>query len=297
MTRVLVLGSTGMLGHMVLRVLSREPSLDVEGTQRADSSDPLYLDAEQGREGLQALAARRAPYAYLINASGVTSAEIDAADAESIRRAICVNALFPHALASAAAATNARVLHISTDGVFSGHASSAYREDAAHDCTDPYGKTKSLGEVPRRGMLTLRCSIIGPDPRRRRGLLEWFLSQPAGASVTGYLDALWNGVTTLQLAELCRRIIVSGRFDALWEESPVHHVAPNAPVSKYELLQLFAAVFEKPVTVRPSPTGAPALRRVLATRYDGLKDLVPWNLRMEDAVRALADFRAAEPVA
>src|SRR5213076_2163354 len=105
----------------------------------------------------------------------------------------------------------ARVLHISTDGVFAG-AAGACAEDAPHDCPDVYGKTKSLGEVTAREVLTLRCSIVGPDPSARRGLLEWFLGLPDGMEVTGYTDSLWNGVTSLQLANLCQRIIQQDAF-------------------------------------------------------------------------------------
>lgn len=293
MARILVLGSTGMLGQTLLRVLTRAPSLLVEGTQHRDRSDPLYLDAEQGVEGLQALFERHGRYDYLINAIGVTSSYIDASDSASIRRAICINALFPYALASVAEGIHARVLHVSTDGVFSGKAAS-YNERAVHDCTDVYGKTKSLGEVPGPHVLTLRCSIIGPDPLGRRGLLEWFLSQPDGAVLTGYTEYLWNGVTTLQLSQLCERIITGDRFDVLRIESPVHHLCPNVAVSKYELLWMFQRMFDKSVTIRPSSASTSPVRRVLTTCLSGLRNLTGWDLNMEDAVRALRDFMASE---
>jgi len=110
----------------------------------------------------------------------------------------------PHALAQATAKVlpMAKVLQIATDCVYSGKTGN-YDEAAKHDALDVYGKTKSLGEVNARHVLNIRCSIIGPELKGRLSLLEWFLSQPTGARVNGYAHHQWNGITTLQFAELC----------------------------------------------------------------------------------------------
>lgn len=278
----------GMLGQMVLRHLSRDASFVVEGTHRSEPSDTLSFDAENGTGGLRALFERRGGYEYIINCIGVTKAGIDEGDPNSIRRAITVNALFPHELAAFAREAGARVIHISTDGVFAGSADS-YLENAPHDCMDVYGKTKSLGEVRAPGFLTLRCSIIGPDPVGKKGLLEWFKSQPDGKELHGYTDHLWNGVTTLQFAELCRMIIVKDCFQAIWEESPIHHFCPNEPVSKYELLKVFQSVFKRDVSIVPSSGAVAPVRRILRTRYHGIEDLFGHRLGVEQAIRELAD--------
>lgn len=287
MIRVLVLGSTGMLGHIVTRVLSRSPDITVDGTQR-QASAPLSFDAASGAPGLRALWRRPRAYQFVVNCIGLTRAAINEHDPRAVEAAIRVNAVFPHELAAVAAEFDARVLHVSTDGVFSGVAGDC-AEDAPHDCLDVYGKTKSLGEVLAPHVVTLRCSIIGPDLQgRRRGLLEWFLALPEDHEVTGYTDSLWNGVTTLQLGTLCQRIIQHDAFGALRAESAVHHFCLKRVLSKYELLRLFAAVFQHRVRVRPGLTPGGPVTRVLVSRYQRLSDLLDGECELMDAMRDVA---------
>ncbi len=287
MTRVLVLGRTGMAGHMVYHVLSRSGQVEVAGTDRSTPSSSSFFDASNAEAGLRAFWHRKGSYRYIINCIGLTKTAIDERDPRSVERAIRINAILPHQLASFAGEVSARVIHLSTDGVFSGRAG-LYPEDAPHDCLDAYGKTKSLGEVFAPEVLTFRCSIIGPDPARHQGLLEWFLGLPDGKEITGYTDYLWNGVTTLQFAELCRRIIVEDRFGSLWDESPVHHFCPNRAVSKYELLRLFVDIFTRHVVVSPGPTpGGPVTRR-LVSRHRGLAEMFGLDREMITSLEHLA---------
>jgi dTDP-4-dehydrorhamnose reductase len=283
-----------MLGRMVTAVLRTE-GVPVDASSRARSGDRHRLDAAEGLHGLRALFRRGGQYAYIINCIGITKADITESDSQSVQQAVVVNALFPHALSHAARETGASVIHLSTDGVFSGRGDE-YFEDAAHDCTDVYGKTKSLGEVRAPGFLTIRCSIVGPDPAKRRGLLEWLRAQPAGAVVEGYEDQLWSGVTTLQFARLCQELIGDGRFRDAWEESPVHHYCPNEPVSKYELLQIFRTVYALPITVMQSRSERP-VRRILRTRYRSLRDITAHRQSLTEAVRDLAEFGPRLPAA
>jgi len=136
-------------------------------------------------------------------------------------------------------------------------------------------------------LLTIRCSIIGPDPIGHKGLLEWFLAQPDNGTVSGYTNHLWNGVTTLQLAELCCQIILAGVFDVTWKESPIHHFCPHNPVSKCELLEIFKRVFAKPITILPTPSSV-AINRVLATQYQTFPRLFGRHLNVEKAIQKLA---------
>src|SRR4051812_30693661 len=102
MTRILVLGSTGMVGQTVLRVLSREPGLSVDGThRRGGGEDPLWFDAERGSDRLSALLGRAGSYSHVVNCIGDTDTRVDRADPEKVQRAIALNALFPHRLAAA----------------------------------------------------------------------------------------------------------------------------------------------------------------------------------------------------
>lgn len=294
MTNVLVLGSEGMLGHMLLAVLRQVPGWRVEGTQFRDLAAPWYFDAQDDIEALSALDPKRETFHWFINAIGLTRANIRENDPVSVVRAIALNTTFPQALAEYARALNARVMHISTDGVFS-TGQGSLTESRPADAVDVYGQSKLLGEVknnPR--VLNLRCSLVGPSPRERGGLLEWFLQQADGAQIKGYTNCLWKGVSTLQFADLCRNVIENNLFDALRQESPVLHWAPNQAVSKYALLNLFKEVFSKPVTVMPAEAPQET-DRVLASQYDGLSRLFPREMPLRDVLRDLKNFMASEP--
>ena len=150
------------------------------------------------------------------------------------RRAVEVNASFPYRLATAADARGVRIIQIATDCVYSG-AIGRYDESASHDATDVYGQTKSLGEVPGDHVLNLRCSIIGPEIGSTTSLLEWVLAHPQGATLGGYIDHHWNGVTTLAFARVASGIVLAG--DPL---AGTHHLVPADSVSKAELVRLIA---------------------------------------------------------
>lgn len=280
MKKILVLGSTGMLGHMVLRVLSKKETFEVEGTQSEEPNAPYYFNVEDGiKEEFN-------NYDYLVNCIGVLSNAIDACDSNSVARAIRINALFPHELAKS---VKGKIIHMSTDGVFSGK-DGPYNEDSPHDCTDVYGKTKSLGEIDAPNVINIRTSIIGPSPYKKKGLLEWFLSQPDGATVQGYTNHVWNGVTTLQFAELCKTIIEENHFDKIRGESAVHHFCPNKPVSKYELLKIFKKISGKKIKIVPSEDKQFSAKRILDTKYDSLRNLFGKDRDIEVTIKDLYEW-------
>lgn len=265
--RILVLGATGMLGHMVQKVLSQEKGWEVEGVSSVE------FDAE----GEIQLGAK---YDYVINCIGVLAG----GDEDTMHK---INADFPHRLAKA---TSAKIIHMSTDGVFSGN-SGPYDEDSLPDAADAYGKSKLEGEVDTPNVINIRTSIIGTSPYKKKGLLEWFLAQPDGATVKGYTNHIWNGVTTLQFAQLCEKIIRNDRFEDLRAESSVFHFAPNEPVTKYELLELFKKVWHKDVNVERSEDPRGSVQRVLKTKYSGLKELFPHGVKMGEAVEELHNYK------
>lgn len=287
MTSVLVLGGEGMLGHMVVRELSRRPGLTVRWTQHSDADKACWLEALDGLGGISRFAERHGRHDYLINCIGVLRHMIDETQPQSLHRAIAVNALFPQDLARFSQSTGARTIHVSTDSVFRGRRE-RYFEDDIPDGVEIYGKSKALGEPQAPGFVTIRCSLVGPDTRGRRGLLEWLRSQPDGSRLPGYTDHWWNGATTLQFAQLCARIITQGSFDRLREEGPVHHFCPNTAVTKYELLSVMKAVFHKNVLIEPASGPAGPLRLVLATRYRVLSDLYGCGIQMRNAIAELA---------
>jgi dTDP-4-dehydrorhamnose reductase len=133
----------------------------------------------------------------------------------------------PHRLAVLARVAGARLIHLSTDCVFSGRRGN-YREDDPADAEDLYGRTKLLGEVSEEPCLTLRTSIIGPELSRKSGLLEWFMAQ-RGGTVRGFTRAIFSGFTTAELSRVIERLLEEPHASGLY------HVS-SAPISKYDLL-------------------------------------------------------------
>lgn len=288
MTSVLVLGDDGMLGSTLSSCLKASPELRVISTSRkADAVDGF--DVSAGGSGLESLIRDRGPFRYAINCIGVLSSDISVDRPGSVIAAVRANALFPHELATTAMAHGIRVLHVSTDGVFSGNSPDPYVETDRCDCDDIYGRTKVIGEAVQPNVLNFRCSVVGLSPQRRRGLLEWFLSRPRGSAVAGYTNHHWNGVTTLQLAGLCLKIIGKNVFEGLRSRGPIHHFCPNRPISKYDLLMVFRDVFEHDVTISAECAPTP-VSRVLGTIHDGLSGLSGPETSLQEAVQQLAAY-------
>jgi dTDP-4-dehydrorhamnose reductase len=256
MTNVLVLGADGMLGSMVARVLSTNAALNVVRSTRLGAHHNLAFDATQHSVGELFDEAR---CDWIINTIGILDRDIDETDPDSVAAAIDVNSSFPHRLA-ASVGRGRRVLHISTDGVFSGR-NAPYDESAPHDAAGVYARTKSLGEPQSANCVTLRCSIVGPERSPGKSLLGWILSQPPGAIITGRTNHRWNGVTTLHLAQLCAALIL-----AEYSNLPsVLHVVPGDTVSKSELIELCIRAFGRSdLTVAAQPAAVP-LDRTLRT--------------------------------
>lgn len=246
--KVLVFGGDGMLGHQVARRLSQ--SCEVVATTRKAAAPALFA-ALKGCRVISGVDVRvpDAPQGLLldekpqvvINAAGIVKQRVPAADpVESID----VNSLFPHRLAAICRLAGARLIHISTDCVFSGNRGN-YQEADSPDPVDLYGRTKLLGEVTGDGCLTIRTSMIGLELAHYSGLIEWFLRQPK--SVRGYRRARWNGLTTMELARIINTLVKRSDLGGLW------HVSAE-PISKYQLLVDLAALLELRTSVVPDDT-------------------------------------------
>ncbi|MBI5134674.1 SDR family oxidoreductase [Candidatus Uhrbacteria bacterium] len=285
--KILVLGSTGMLGWMVQRVLSSDPQCKVVGTHNDRTKAAGYFDVLSDIQTLESLLSG---VEYVINCIGITKNLIDEQNPQSVERAIEINTKFPHRLGEIAGKVGARVIQISTNGVFSGTYPS-YVESDAPDATDIYGKTKAQGEVQQDNFLNIRCSIIGPSPIKKGGLFEWFRSQSDGAVISGYTNHQWNGVTTLQFAQLCKQIVIGDHFKALCEQSPVYHFVPNSSISKYELLTLFQSALGTSITINPAedPRGGGS-SPILITQLQILKQIFPNTQSLDQAIYDLCAF-------
>ncbi len=259
--RVLVLGGDGMLGHKVFQVLSaqHETWATFRQPDGAWTAYPMYagcprvisgVDARDFDSVVRAFAVARPEAA--VNGIGIIKQRDAARDPIP---SITVNALFPHRLAELCAATGVRLVHVSTDCVFSGRRGPSSEADLP-DPVDLYGRSKLLGEVDRPGALTLRTSIIGRDFVRRAGLLEWFLSHRGGGRVQGYTTHIYTGVTTETLARLIARLLES--YPQL---SGLYQVAAE-PITKAELLTRVRDALGLDITVEP--VAPPPLDRSLS---------------------------------
>lgn len=179
----------------------------------------------------------------VVNCIGIVKQDASAKDPIA---SIAVNSLFPHRLAELCATRRTRLIHLSTDCVFSGRKGN-YSEDDLPDAVDLYGRTKLIGEVANEGCLTIRTSMIGRELKGAHGLLEWFLTQRNGR-VRGFKRAIFSGFTTQALAEVIGKIIVEQP-----ELSGIWHVAAE-PISKFDLLTLVKQTYGLAIEIEPDET-------------------------------------------
>ncbi|WP_263143602.1 SDR family oxidoreductase [Pseudomonas sp. RIT-PI-AD] len=283
MTKVLIVGASGMLGYTLLRRLGADTRYEVHGTLRGTGLPDGYacpaavqlhggIDATRPAH-LQALIERLAPQA-VINCVGLIK-QLD--EAKRPAAAIEINALFPHRLAEACSAVGARLIHISTDCVFDG-TRGGYRETDLADADDLYGRSKRLGEVDYGGHLTLRTSLIGHEVSTRVSLVDWFLS--TRGAVSGYAGVVFSGLPTVEVARvLADKVLPTPDLQGLYQLSV-------EPIDKDRLLRLLASVYGHRVEIQR--VEQPRLDRSLdSTRLRQALDYSPpaW----EDLVAAMHD--------
>ena len=244
--KVLVIGASGMIGNAVLRVLSEKQDWQVYGTLRDGDAGRFFSDAIKRRllggidvqhlDALMGVLGSLRPD-VVINCAGLTKHK---PEAENPLVSVPINALMPHRLAGLCKLVGARLVHVSTDCVFSGEKGDYLETDFA-DARDVYGKSKALGEVNYSHSVTLRTSTIGHEFQTRYGLLEWFLSQEERCK--GYNHAIFSGLPTVVFAQVIRDVVIPHP-----ELSGLYHVAAQ-PINKYDLLKLIANVYGKQIEI------------------------------------------------
>jgi len=232
--KILILGGNGMLGHQLFKYLSPNHSVRVTLRQPIEfyskykifTNENAYAGMDiRSNDTIKGVLAEFRPDAVLNGIGIVKQREIAKKPIPSIE----INALFPHKLAAICSRFGIRLIHMSTDCVFSGNKGN-YREEDLPDPNDLYGRTKLLGELQQDEILTLRSSIIGRELTEKKNLLEWFLSQTG--KITGYKKAIFSGFTTLEMSRIIENLLVN--FPAA---SGLYHVS-SYPISKYDLLVL-----------------------------------------------------------
>lgn len=258
--KILVLGATGLLGNAMFRGLSKA-SAHIVGTVRREAARGLFAPEHAARLTVVEDAENFDQLKRLFDDVGpdvvincVAPGRPAPADP---MRSISIYSVLPRRLSHLCGRSGARLIQISSDGVFSGK-KGAYTEADAPDAEDIYGVSKLLGEVSEPHAITLRTSIIGHELQSRGGLLEWFLSQHGECRC--YTRAIFSGFPTIVLADLIRDVVI--RRPAL---NGVYHVA-TAPISKFDLLRLVAERYGKTIELIPDDRANPD-RSLVAERF------------------------------
>jgi dTDP-4-dehydrorhamnose reductase len=247
--KILVLGATGMLGSAILRALLDNKNFEAWGTLREPGGLRYFPEQTHGKlihgvdvlkpDALKRVFEQVQPH-LVINCVGLIKQLASANDPLVV---LPINAMFPHQLANQCKAFDARLIHISTDCVFSGR-KGFYSESDPSDAEDLYGKSKFIGEISDLPhVLTLRTSIIGHELNSNYALIDWFLSQKD--QVKGYVNAIFSGLPTVELTRVMLDFVIP-RPDL----SGLYHVAAK-PVNKYDLLTLVAEIYGKKITIIP----------------------------------------------
>tara|TARA_R110001583_G_scaffold195505_1_gene374532 strand:+ start:9045 stop:9902 length:858 start_codon:yes stop_codon:yes gene_type:complete len=247
--RVLVLGVTGMLGNAVFRVFSADPAHETWGTLRSGAAMRHFPQQRHARllagvdvldhDALVGTFARVRPD-VVINCVGLIK---QLADAKDPLTALPINAMLPHRLARLCELVGARLIHVSTDCVFSGRKGN-YLESDSSDAEDLYGMSKYIGELhDAPHAVTLRTSIIGHELGSNHALVDWFRSQQG--SVRGFTRAIFSGLPTVELARVMKDFVIPHP-----QLNGLYHVAAD-PIDKWRLLTLVAAQYGKSIEIHP----------------------------------------------
>jgi dTDP-4-dehydrorhamnose reductase len=246
--RILVLGVSGMLGNAMYRTFFRASGFEAWGTVRSSGAIRHFDEEMAARivtgvdvetaDGLLGVFERVKPQ-LVVNCIGLVK-QFSAAKDPLL--ALPINAMLPHRLSRYCALVGARLVHFSTDCVFSGK-TGGYRESDPSDADDLYGKSKFIGEVSDAHSVTLRTSIIGHELESHHGLVEWFLRQTD--RVNGYRRVIFSGLPTVEISRIVRDFVIPHP-----ELCGVFHVASD-PIAKHDLLQLVAKEYGKAIRIEP----------------------------------------------
>lgn len=236
-TKVLVLGSTGLIGHQVYNYLKSTNEYELSNiSYRKKLQDDTILVNMRDEKRFLDMITEISPN-IIINCIGI----LIKGSNEDQENAVFINAYMPHRLMRLADEINAKLIHISTDCVFSGDKKEAYIETDKKDGKDIYAKTKGLGEVINERHLTLRTSVVGPELKSDgEELFHWFMTQ--SGTINGFTKAIWSGITTFELAKAVKWAIDN-------KTTGLYHLSNNKTINKNELLQLFKKYTKKDIEI------------------------------------------------
>lgn len=263
MTKVAILGSSGLLGSALARFFQDEyfQVIEVNRSGVASQAGNQILAFDVLHDNLQELISEISQVEWIVNATGVIKHKIDESSEESIVSALKVNSIFPGQLEVVAASQGKRIITVGTDCVFRG-LDGVKSESTSKDATDIYGISKIYGELAMSKTMILRSSFVGVENGTRTELLEWVRNFPADSIIEGFENHFWNGVTVLQIGKVIKGIIETNNF-----KPGIQHLVPRNEISKFELI---SEIMEK---FRPEPSPIVgkltevSIDRVLATDF------------------------------
>jgi len=276
--KVLVLGSAGLIGHQVYNYLKDSDNYELHNIsyQNKIQDDTVLLDARNEQIFIDKITSISPK--YIVNCIGIL---IDGSNADP-ENSIFLNSYMPHRLTRLADKINAKLIHISTDCVFSGDKKEPYIETDEKDGRGVYAKTKGLGEVISDKHLTLRTSVVGPELKNDgEELFHWFMSQ--SGEIPGYTKAIWSGVTTTELAKAVKWSIdhhITG----------LYHVTNNSSISKYDLLNLFQKYKKKDINIKLS-SGKDVDKSFIDTRLLMDYEIPSYDQMISDMVSLISNNR------
>jgi dTDP-4-dehydrorhamnose reductase len=290
--KILIFGGSGMLGHRLWIELSKEhdtyvtirKSRNIFPDREIFPEDKIRFNVEANYiEDITRAVASIQPD-LVINCIGLIKQMGHLARDPLL--AISINSLLPHRLSMICRVANIRMIHISTDCVFSGK-KGVYAETDDSDAIDLYGRTKYLGEVYYPHCVTLRTSIIGRELKSNLGLIEWFLAQKG--SINGYKNAIYTGVTTHELSRVISDYIIPNKnISGLYQVS-------SEPISKFDLLQLTKQAFNKDIEILPE-TDFKCDRSLDSTKFRNAVNYKPksWKYMIEEMAETQQIYNGLE---
>jgi len=242
MKKILVIGIKGMAGHMIYHFFSENKGYDVYGLARNVESKAKLFDIDVSDTMTLSSLLKEHNFDYVINCIGILNKDAE----DNPAKAVWFNSFFPHYLEEITKESQTKVIHISTDCVFSGK-KGAYTENDFKDGKGFYAQSKSLGELDNQKDVTIRTSIIGPEINQNGiGLFHWFMSQKDDLILKGFTNAFWTGLTTLELSKVIHEIIEQ-------KITGLIQVVPTYKIDKYSLISLFNSIYKNnSITIEPN---------------------------------------------
>jgi len=274
--KVLVLGATGLIGHQVYYYLREHSTYELSNISYRTKleEDTILLDIREEQNFLSIIENIRPE--IIINCIGV----LISGSNNDPENAIFINGYMPHKLASLADTIGAKLIHISTDCVFSGGKKEPYIENDMKDGNDTYAKTKGLGEIINNKHLTLRTSVVGPELKSNgEELFHWFMNQTG--IINGFTESIWSGVTTFELARAVNWAIENNI-------TGLYHITNNTSISKYALLNLFKKHTEKDIEIN-SIEGRKVDKSFIDTRNELNYTIPSFALMIEKMVKNIRE--------